>query len=90
MTTGTEFPKGIRFTVPAWDPQVRIDYLFASRSLRAALRSSDTTETGRQSRAPRRSLAELLGRATVKTLNGQASDHLPVWADFDWPDHAAG
>jgi endonuclease/exonuclease/phosphatase family metal-dependent hydrolase len=81
------------FTVPAWDPQARIDYVFASRKLRTALRASGVPQpsaSGDGHRpAPRRSLAELLGWTAVKSLNGEASDHLPVWADFDWPGSAA-
>lgn len=75
------------FTVPAWDPQVRIDYLFASRDLEPALRASGVGGPTVEQAAPanpRRSLGELLGRAPVRSLNGAASDHLPVWADFEW------
>jgi exodeoxyribonuclease-3 len=76
------------FTVPAWNPSARIDYVFASHSLKVALRSSDTLESntlaGSSRTAPRRSLAELLGWKTVASLGNEASDHLPVWADFEW------
>jgi endonuclease/exonuclease/phosphatase family metal-dependent hydrolase len=65
------------FTVPAWDPGARIDYVFASSNLKPALRSSGTLESRRSpdsSRmAPSRSLAELLGLKAVKSLGGEAS-----------------
>jgi len=77
------------FTVPAWDPSARIDYVFASRDLQPALRSSSTLEAIKSldaSRtAPSRSLAELLGWKAINSLGDHASDHLPVWADFEWP-----
>lgn len=82
------------FTVPAWDPQVRIDYVFASPSLRPALRASGTGESSKSPDAtrstPGRTLSELLGWKAVKSLGGEASDHLPVWADFEWPEGVSG
>jgi endonuclease/exonuclease/phosphatase family metal-dependent hydrolase len=74
------------FTVPAWNPGARIDYVFASPDLRALLRSSGVGEsrTASPAAAPRRSLAELLGWKAVQSLGNEASDHLPVWADFEW------
>ena len=80
-------PRDNGFTVPAWDPSVRLDYVFASPSLEPKLRASDTLETRplRESARPRRSLSELLGKNPVKSLGDSASDHLPVWADFEWP-----
>lgn len=72
------------FTVPSWDPQVRLDYLLASRTLHDALRDSGVAGRAGQSRPqPRRSLSQLLGRTDVP-LEGDASDHLAVWADFSW------
>jgi exodeoxyribonuclease-3 len=73
------------FTVPAWDPQVRIDYLFASATLAPALRSSGMWTASSEppgQRSPRRSVSQLLGHTSVTSLDGHASDHLPVWADF--------
>lgn len=76
------------FTVPAWDPAVRLDYVFASPSLRPALRGAGTFEPqpspGTPHVRPNRSLPELLGRTPVRSLGDSASDHLPVWADFEW------
>lgn len=75
------------FTVPAWDPQARIDYLFASRDVAPALVSSGIGTPAHRDSAgvnPRRSVAELLGRVPIRSLDGAASDHLPVWADFEW------
>jgi endonuclease/exonuclease/phosphatase family metal-dependent hydrolase len=78
------------FTVPAWDPQVRIDYLFASSHLREALRSCAIQRS--LSSTPRvvvrRTISELLGRTAAMPLGGEASDHLAVWADFEWPEAA--
>lgn len=72
------------FTVPAWDPQVRIDYVFASPALAGFLLSADTlTRSGPGASAPHRSLSQFLGRAPIPELGAEASDHLPVWADFD-------
>jgi endonuclease/exonuclease/phosphatase family metal-dependent hydrolase len=77
------------FTVPAWNPNARIDYIFASADLKNALRSSGVPESnkpeGSSRTAPGHSLAELLGLKPVASLGGEASDHLPVWADFEWP-----
>ncbi len=75
------------FTVPAWNPGVRIDYVFASASLKMSLRGSGTLGSNTPAGAgvaPRRSLAELLGWKAVRFLCPEASDHLPVWADFEW------
>ena len=47
---------------------------------RVAIRSPHANRT-----APRRSLAELFGWKAVNSLGDAASDHLPVWADFEWP-----
>jgi len=81
-------PRQSGFTVPAWNPSARIDYVFASAGLKTALRSAGVLEARKpedSSRtAPRRSLAELLGLRAVASLGGEASDHLPVWADFEW------
>ena len=81
-------PTADGFTVPAWNPQVRMDYVFASSDLAPALRSSGRQEprTSANGRSVRRSAAELLGRSPVGSLAGEASDHLAVWADFEWPD----
>jgi endonuclease/exonuclease/phosphatase family metal-dependent hydrolase len=57
-------PKEGGFTVPAWNPSVRLDYVFASADLQSALRSSDVLEP---------------------PPADEASDHLPMWADFEWP-----
>ena len=76
------------FTVPAWDPQARIDYLFASSGLRSSLRAAGTQPSqpaGERRPMVRRTIAELLGTRAVSSLNGEASDHLAVWAEFDWP-----
>ena len=77
------------FTVPAWNPGVRIDYVFASppikRSLRAAGTFPSSTPADSAGLTPRRSLPELLGWKAVRCLGHEASDHLPVWADFEWP-----
>jgi endonuclease/exonuclease/phosphatase family metal-dependent hydrolase len=77
------------FTVPAWNPAVRLDYVFASAPLRRSLRASGTLEPKASADSggepPRRSLAELLGWTPVRSLGNTASDHLPVWADFEWP-----
>lgn len=76
-------PRDEGFTVPAWDPQVRIDYVFASPALAQSLQSARTlTRSVPAAPAPRRSLRQLLGRAPIPSLGGEASDHLPVWADF--------
>ena len=75
------------YTVPAWNPGVRIDYVFASASLKMSLRGSGTLGSSTPAGvgvAPRRSLAELLGWKAVRFLGPEASDHLPVWADFEW------
>jgi endonuclease/exonuclease/phosphatase family metal-dependent hydrolase len=76
------------FTVPAWDPQARIDYLFASRRLEPALRcagAGDPVSPRCERPTPRRSFLQLLGRRPTPLLDGEASDHLPVWADFELP-----
>jgi hypothetical protein len=76
------------FTVPAWDPSARIDYVVASPDLASTVCSSgipDLSTSGEVMRAvPHRSLGDLLGRKAIKSLGGHASDHLPVWADFRW------
>jgi endonuclease/exonuclease/phosphatase family metal-dependent hydrolase len=78
------------FTVPAWSPAFRVDYVFASASLSPALKAAGTIapEAAAARLPPRRSLAELLGWKPVRSLGGAASDHLPVWADFEWPSGA--
>jgi endonuclease/exonuclease/phosphatase (EEP) superfamily protein YafD len=82
------------FTVPAWDPGVRIDYVFASPPLKLLLRAAGTFESsapeGSASVSPRRSLFELLGWKAVRFPGHEASDHLPVWADFDWSSADGG
>jgi endonuclease/exonuclease/phosphatase family metal-dependent hydrolase len=76
--------RGDGFTVPAWDPAFRVDYVFASPALSRSLRTADTYDPGAATIPPRRSLAELLGWKPVRSLGDAASDHLPVWADFEW------
>lgn len=80
------------FTVPAWDPGARIDYVFASPPLTPLLRGAGTlpssTPAGSAGSPPRRSLSELLGWKAVRSLGREASDHLPVWADFEWSSAA--
>jgi endonuclease/exonuclease/phosphatase family metal-dependent hydrolase len=80
------------FTAPAWNPGVRIDYVFASSALQRSLRAAGTAPSGAPAGvagpAPRRSLSELLGWRAVRSLGPLASDHLPVWADFEWPSAA--
>jgi endonuclease/exonuclease/phosphatase family metal-dependent hydrolase len=79
-------PKEDGFTVLSWEPNVRIDYLFASPALAEQLRSSDVQRgNGRRRPSLRRSIAQLLGSGVISDLGGEASDHLPVWADFEWP-----
>lgn len=76
------------FTVPAWDPAIRLDYIFASPALRQSLKAAGTLEPHAPAKArfrPRRSVGELLGWKPVRSLGDSASDHLPVWADFEWP-----
>ncbi|HUR19916.1 MAG TPA: endonuclease/exonuclease/phosphatase family protein [Vicinamibacterales bacterium] len=77
------------FTVPSWGPVVRIDYVFASPSLTGALRAAGTWEARESADAapeqPSRSLLELMGWSPVRSLGDFASDHLPVWVDFEWP-----
>jgi endonuclease/exonuclease/phosphatase family metal-dependent hydrolase len=71
------------------DPQARIDYVFASGALATTLRSSGIGEPTVEQcvhRNPHRSVAELLGRTPIHSLDGEASDHLPVWADFEWDE----
>jgi exonuclease III len=73
------------FTVLSWRPHVRIDYLFASPALATRLRASDVLPGNQRGRpSVRRSIAQLLGSAAISDLGGAASDHLPVWADFEW------
>jgi endonuclease/exonuclease/phosphatase family metal-dependent hydrolase len=74
------------FTVLSWEPHVRIDYLFASPALGERLRSAEVHH-GSERRCPpvRRSIVQLLGSGVISDLGGEASDHLPVWADFEWP-----
>ena len=83
-------PTEAGFTAPPWDPSVRIDYVYASAGLGAALRAAGTPEPGVTGEFPRRSLAQLLGRAPVSSLGGYPSDHLPVWADFEWSGASEG
>jgi endonuclease/exonuclease/phosphatase family metal-dependent hydrolase len=86
-------PREDGFTVPAWDPVIRIDYVFASSSLSGALRAAGTFEASSPAKAasePRRSVAELMGWKPVQSLGDAASDHLPVWADFEWPSIESG
>lgn len=76
------------FTVLAWAPGARLDYVFASPDLKETLRESGTFAPGTAGSdplTPRRSIGELLGWTTVRSLGPHASDHLPVWADFQWP-----
>ena len=77
------------FTVPAWDPAIRLDYIFASPALRQSIAAAGTSERHASAEPvrfrPRRSLGELLGWTPVRSLGDAASDHLPVWADFQWP-----
>jgi endonuclease/exonuclease/phosphatase family metal-dependent hydrolase len=76
------------FTAPAWSPGVRIDYVFASPLIKTSLRAAGTARSSTPAgvaRVPRRSLSELLGWKAVRCLGHEASDHLPVWADFEWP-----
>jgi exodeoxyribonuclease-3 len=79
-------PKEEGFTVLSWEPHARIDYVFASPALAERLRLSDVLR-GNERRRPsfRRSMAQLLGSGVISDLGGEASDHLPVWADFEWP-----
>jgi endonuclease/exonuclease/phosphatase family metal-dependent hydrolase len=77
------------FTAPAWNPGVRIDYVFASPPLKAALRAAGNAESSTPAGSDhvplRRSLPELLGWSAVRSIGHEASDHLAVWADFQWP-----
>jgi endonuclease/exonuclease/phosphatase family metal-dependent hydrolase len=79
-------PQEEGFTVLSWKPHARIDYLFASPALAERLRGSDVPR-GNERRRPslRRSMVQLLGSGAISDLGGEASDHLPVWADFEWP-----
>jgi endonuclease/exonuclease/phosphatase family metal-dependent hydrolase len=79
-------PKDEGFTVLSWEPHARIDYLFASPALTERLRSADV-QRGNVARRPtfRRTMSQLAGSGAISDLGGQASDHLPVWADFEWP-----
>lgn len=79
-------PKEEGFTVLSWAPHARIDYVFASPALAERLQLSDVLR-GNERRRPsfRRLMAQLLGSGVISDLGGEASDHLPVWADFDWP-----
>jgi endonuclease/exonuclease/phosphatase family metal-dependent hydrolase len=79
------------FTVPAWAPGIRLDYVFASSHLAGTLRAAGTIETSasRGSTPLRhRSWGELLSSKQLQPLGGAASDHLPVWVDFEWPTPA--
>lgn len=73
------------FTVPSWSPSARIDYVFVSVDLSL---SRSGAGVGGDSRAaagtPNRSVAGLIGQRSSSDLSGLASDHLPVWVDFDW------
>lgn len=80
------------FTVPAWDPGIRLDYVFASANLKPSLRAAGTIDSS-QSRGSvkvsrHRPLSELFGSKQLQPLGGAASDHLPVWVDFEWPTAA--
>ena len=78
-------PRKEGFTVLSWEPHVRIDYLFASPALATRLRASDVLPGNQRGRpSVRRSIAQLLGSGAISDLGGEASDHLPVWADFEW------
>jgi len=87
-------PREHGFTVPAWAPGARIDYVFASPDLERSLRAAGTVEArpreGSLRVPPRRSLPELMGWTPVRSLGHEASDHLPVWADFEWPSGGDG
>jgi endonuclease/exonuclease/phosphatase family metal-dependent hydrolase len=79
-------PKEDGFTVLSWEPHARIDYLFASPALAERLRSSDVLRGNQRGRPSfRRSITQLLGSGAISDLGGEASDHLPVWAEFEWP-----
>ncbi len=77
------------FTVPAWDPGIRLDYIFASSQLKHCLQEAGTVESSAARRSDseprRRPFSELFGSKQLQPLGGAASDHLPVWADFEWP-----
>jgi endonuclease/exonuclease/phosphatase family metal-dependent hydrolase len=79
-------PKEEGFTVLSWEPHARLDYLFASPALAERLRVSDVLR-GNERRRPSfgRSMVQWLGSGVISDLGGEASDHLPVWADFEWP-----
>ncbi|MFM8532373.1 MAG: endonuclease/exonuclease/phosphatase family protein [Acidimicrobiia bacterium] len=76
-------PAANGFTMPSWDPQARIDYIFASSDMRGALRSSMTQPFAGVGFEVRRTLSELLGTTSTPDLGGAASDHLAVWSGFD-------
>jgi endonuclease/exonuclease/phosphatase family metal-dependent hydrolase len=86
-------PQEDGFSVPAWNPSARIDYIFASPDLKSSVSAAGISKSFGQASntriAPSRSLAELLGWKAVRSLGGEASDHLPVWADFEWPQDPA-
>lgn len=73
------------FTVPSWNPSARIDYVFASSDLSPSLSAAGVGADAQVvASTPKRSVAELVGRMPTANLGGHASDHLPVWVDFDW------
>ncbi|MEO6222235.1 MAG: endonuclease/exonuclease/phosphatase family protein [Vicinamibacterales bacterium] len=78
------------FTVPAWDPGIRLDYIFASSPLTHCLAGAGTVESsaarGSDSKPSRRPLSQLFDSKPLQPLGGAPSDHLPVWANFDWPE----
>ncbi len=78
------------FTVNSWAPHARIDYVFASPALRSSVRSSGAWIPNRPAETPNLArpsipIEAMLGWKPISDLGGQASDHLPVWADFEWP-----
>jgi len=75
------------------EPAARIDYVCASPVLRPAVRAAGIRESklslGRAAGAasgpaPVRSLAQLLGMDARDIDDRRASDHLPVWVEFEW------
>jgi len=81
-------PSGEGFTVTAWNPTARLDYIFASEEMGQRLRSSDVRASSVSSPLPpppRRSYSQMLGWKPTPSLGGYASDHFPVWTDFEWP-----
>ncbi len=78
------------FTVNSWAPHARIDYVFASPALAASACSSGAGQPNRPAESsnlarPRIPIDAMVGWKPIPDLGGQASDHLPVWADFEWP-----